>query len=70
MTALITIETLRKDNVFAVPNSAIITKAGETYVLQAKSHRKLPVTLGTKGITKTEITDGLKKGTVIVANPE
>ena len=70
MTALITIETLRKNAVLAVPNSAIIMEANETYVLQANSHRKIPVTLGTQGITKTEIIDGLKEGTVIVANPE
>jgi HlyD family secretion protein len=69
MTAIITIETLRKDNVIAVPNSAIITNDEKTYVLQAKSHRKIPVTLGIKGITQTEITNGLKEGMVIVANP-
>ena len=36
MTALITIETLRKNNVIDVPNSAIITKDGKSYVLNAQ----------------------------------
>lgn len=70
MTALITIETLRKNDVIDVPNSAIVTIDNKTYVLQANSHRKIQVSLGTKGITKTEVIDGLKPGTVIVASPE
>jgi HlyD family secretion protein len=69
MTALITIETLRKDNVLTVPNSAIIAKNNSTYVIQAKTHKKLPVVLGTKGIAKTEIMKGLFEGIQIVANP-
>ncbi|HVA96328.1 MAG TPA: efflux RND transporter periplasmic adaptor subunit [Candidatus Acidoferrales bacterium] len=69
MTALITIETLRKDDVIDVPNSAIIIKEGNTYVINANTHQQIPVTLGTKGIAKTEITGGLTTGTVIVANP-
>jgi HlyD family secretion protein len=69
MTALITIETLRKDNVIDVPNSAIVTKGESIYVLEAKTHKQLPVTLGVQGVTKTEITSGLHSGTVIVANP-
>lgn len=69
MTALITIQTLRKNNVIDVPNSAIITNNGSTYV-ENINHEKIPVTLGTKGIAKTEITSGLATGTVIVANPE
>ncbi len=70
MTALLNIETLRKDNIIAVPNSAIITKDNQTFVLNAKTRRQIPVTVGIKGVTKTEITDGLKPGTVIVASPE
>jgi multidrug efflux pump subunit AcrA (membrane-fusion protein) len=70
MTALITIETLRKDNVIDVPNSAIITKGRTTYVQQAKTHTLFPVAVGTKGLAKTEITSGLPAGTVIVASPE
>lgn len=70
MTALVTIETLRKDNVIDVPNSAVVTKDGSSYVLNAKNHKKIPVTLGTKGIAKTEIASGLDDETMIVANPE
>ncbi len=70
MTALITIETLRRDTVVAVPNSAIISKDGSVYVLEAKTHKQLPVTLGEKGVAKTEVTGGLGEGTTIVANPE
>lgn len=68
MTALITIETLRKNNVLDVPNSAISTGNGNPYVEDAKTHKQIPVTLGTKGIAKTEITDGLAEGMVIIAN--
>lgn len=70
MTALISIETLRRNNVIDVPNSSIIAKDGSTYVLAAKDHKQIPVTLGERGIAKTEITSGLDEGTVIVANPE
>jgi len=70
MTALVTIETLRKDNVIDIPNSAIVTKDGTPYVLELKSDRKIPVALGEKGVAKTEVTSGLDAGTVIVANPE
>ena len=70
MTALISIETLRRDNVIDVPNSALITKGEQTYVLASKSHKQIPVILGEKGIAKTEITGGLNEGVEIVANPD
>jgi HlyD family secretion protein len=70
MTALVTIETLRRNDVIDIPNSAIVSKNGDTYVLAAKSHKQIPVTTGEKGVAKTEITQGLDEGTVIVANPE
>ncbi|HVZ11803.1 MAG TPA: efflux RND transporter periplasmic adaptor subunit [Patescibacteria group bacterium] len=69
MTALITIETLRKNNVIDVPNSAIVTKDGIDYVQQTKSHHLIPVQVGTHGIAKTEIVSGLASGTTIVVNP-
>ena len=69
MTALITIETLRKNNVIDVPNSAIVTNNGSSYVVNANTHQKIPVIVGTKGIAKSEISGGLDAGTVIVANP-
>ncbi|HWY78865.1 MAG TPA: biotin/lipoyl-binding protein [Candidatus Sulfotelmatobacter sp.] len=69
MTALITIETLRRNNVIDVPNSAIITNNSTSYVLEAKTHKQIPVTVGVKGVAKTEITSELTAGTAIVANP-
>jgi len=70
MTAVVTIETLRRDNVIDVPNSAVVGNGGNAYVIEAKNHKKILVTLGTKGVAKTEITSGLSAGTVIVANPD
>ena len=52
------------------PNGAIITKDGKSYVLNAQTRQQIPVTLGTQGVAKTEITNGLTIGTIIVANPE
>jgi len=69
MTALVTIETLRKDNVIDVPNSALVTNDGNTYVVAAQTHKQITVVPGTRGVAKTEITSGLDEGTVIVANP-
>ncbi len=69
MTALITIETLRKNNVIDVPNSAIITTNGRSLVEDAKTRRQIPVTLGVNGMAKTEVTGGLRDGVIIVANP-
>lgn len=69
MTALITIETLRKNNVMDVPNSAIVYKNGIAYLMRAQSHVLIPVQIGTKGTTKTEITHGLQGGEVILADP-
>lgn len=69
MTALLTIETLRRDSVITVPNTAIVTNEGQTYVIEAKTHKHIPVKLGTKGVAKIEVTEGLDAGIVIVANP-
>jgi len=70
MTALITIVTLLKEKVLDIPNSAIVNNNGSPYVLEAKTHKHIPVNLGTKGVSKTEITSGLSEGAHIVANPE
>lgn len=64
MSATITIETARKENVLTVPNEAITKKDGKNYV-QLVGHGKNDLTevgIGLKGLTKTEITSGLKKG--------
>ena len=72
MTALVTIETLRKDDVITVPNGSIISKEGKHYVQEAndKNQPLIEVELGTKGLVKTEITKGLVKGDIIVATPK
>lgn len=70
MTALITIETLRKNSVIDVPNSAVVSGQDGPYVLEAKTHKKIPVNIGVKGVSKTEIVSGLTEGSVIVASPD
>lgn len=69
MTALISIETLRINNVITVPNSSVFTKDNISYVKLAGSHKLIPVELGTRGTAKTEIINGLSAGTVIVVDP-
>lgn len=73
MTALVTIETLKKENVIAVPNSAIIQKNGKAYIQKANTSDRnnlVEVELGVKGVTKTEIVSGLVDGAIIIANPK
>lgn len=71
MTALLTVETLRKNNVLDIPNSAIITKNNQNYVEVKKRPKNIlaKVTLGIKGIAKTEIKSGLIEGQVVIINP-
>jgi len=71
MTALITIETLRKNSILSVPNSAIIAKNNKSYVEQIVKQKKneVEVSTGVKGLVKTEIIKGLGEKDVIVANP-
>jgi len=70
MTALISIETLRKDNVFAVPNSAIIKKDEGAFVMLSSTRKLIPIEIGIKGTAKTEILNGVAPGTEIIANPD
>lgn len=67
MTAIIDVETLRRNSVIDVPNSSIVNKDGKKYV-KTKDNKFLEVQVGTTGISKSEITGGLKEGTVIIAN--
>ncbi len=69
MTALITIETLRIDHVLDVPNSALINKGSLYFVELAQTHKLVPVEIGTRGVSKTEIKNGLPVNTLILANP-
>lgn len=68
MTASATIETLRKDNVLTIPNSAVIEKDGQVFVRKenAANGHLTPVKPGAKGTTETEVTDGLSAGDRIV----
>ncbi len=70
MTAIISIETFRKEDVVSVPNSAIITKNGKTYVSKAhqKKEQLIEVKLGKKGIANTEVIDGLDIDVEILAD--
>ncbi|HSA84215.1 MAG TPA: efflux RND transporter periplasmic adaptor subunit [Patescibacteria group bacterium] len=70
MTALITIETLRKNDVISVPNSALIKKDDNYFVQTTTTKRLISVTLGVRGASKTEITNGLSVGNKIIANPK
>jgi HlyD family secretion protein len=72
MTALLTIETLRKDDVIAVPNSALIEIDGKMYVQKVVNGPKpeqVAVTVGTRGLVKTEIMSGLVENDVVISNP-
>jgi len=70
MTALVTIETLRKDNVLTVPNSSILMKDNNYFVYQKVNPAKyklIEVTLGSRGVTQSEVTSGVSDGIVIRA---
>ncbi len=65
MTTSVTIETGRADNVLTIPNDAIISKNGKTYV-ELENKNLSEVTLGLKGLTKTEVINGLSSGDRII----
>ena len=70
MTAIVTIETLRKNTIISVPNSAIITKNNKNYVERVMKQKKnlIEISTGVKGLVKTEVIKGLSEKDVIVAN--
>ncbi len=61
MTASITVETARKEQVLTIPTNAIVSKNGENFV-QLANKKSQKVTLGLKGLTKVEVTSGLTVG--------
>ena len=71
MTAIVTIETLRKNTIISVPNSAIITKNNKNYVERVMKQKKnlIEISTGVKGLVKTEVIKGLSEKDVIIANP-
>lgn len=68
MSATVTIETARKDDVLTVPSGAVQTINGETTVrvLQNGNITNIPVTVGISSDTDTEITSGLSEGQTVV----
>lgn len=70
MSATVTIETTRKDNVLSVPTSAIQTIGGqpEVRVMQNGKITFVPITTGIASTTDTEITSGLSEGQTIITN--
>lgn len=71
MTAIATIELIRKENTFAVPTSSIIYKEGKTYVQKSSSKDEdlTEVMVGEKGFAKVEILSGLESGTSVLVRP-
>ena len=68
MTAIATIQTFKKDNVLTVPNSALIERDGEFWVIN-EGGDEVFVTLGHQGISHSEVLSGLSEGDVVFANP-
>jgi len=72
MTAIATIELIRKENTIAIPISAVLYKDGKAYVQKADSKNNLltEVQIGEKGFAKVEIVTGLDSRTLILARPD
>lgn len=70
MSATVTIETARKDDVLTVPSSAIQNIGGQTMarVLQNGKMAMVAITTGIASDTDTEITSGLSEGDTVVTN--
>jgi membrane fusion protein, macrolide-specific efflux system len=72
MGANVTIETAKSEDVLLVPNSAVKSyqggKAVQIIDRQSGETRYLPVKIGLKGSTHTEILEGLKEGQLIVTS--
>lgn len=71
MTAVVDIEIIRKDNTFAIPSSAIISKNGKTYIqrIDGGNDTLTEITLGEKGLTRVEVLTGLENGMQILVGP-
>ncbi len=71
MTAIATIELIRKENTIAIPMSAIIYQDGKAFIQKASSDDGVltPVELGEKGFVKVEVISGLDSGTEVLVRP-
>lgn len=71
MSATVTIETARHDNVLSVPSSAVQTSSSGTTVVRILQNGQIisvPVTTGIASDTDTEITSGLSEGQTVITN--
>lgn len=70
MTADVSIVLIEKQDVIAVPNSAVITEDNGSFVMikRGNSFQRVAVETGIKGATKTEITNGLAPGDILLAD--
>lgn len=70
MTASVTIQTDRKDDVIKIPTSAITTTNGTSTVQVMKNGKItiIPVELGIASDTETEVTSGLTQGDTIITS--
>lgn len=72
MTANVEIEVDKADDVLAVPNSAIKPYKGgrAVQIVDTKTNepRYIPVTLGVKGLEKTEILEGVNEGMMVITS--
>lgn len=74
MTVSVTIQTARREQALAVPNDTLLpARPGEpAAVLVARDNRvtRVPVELGLRGLTMTEVLGGLAAGDVVLARPD
>jgi len=71
MTATINIQLERRENVVAIPNTAVRRDRDGAYVFRLEDDAQVrqPITTGYRGREYTEVTEGLSEGDRIVAGP-
>lgn len=71
MTAIATIELIRKENTLTVPISSIINQDGKDFVQKAdgKKSQLTQVKIGERGFVKAEVLSGLENGTEVLTRP-
>ncbi len=72
MTVSVNVETGRRDRALVIPNDALERDGrGGAQVWKVTGGRiaRVPVSLGLRGITVTEVTDGLVEGDVVLSAP-
>jgi HlyD family secretion protein len=72
MTVSVNIETARRSLALTVPNDALIAQPGggvAVLALRGRRTARVPVELGLKGLTMSEVTAGLAAGDLVLATP-